>query len=58
MSTNPFILGFEPASMYRLVSQWEGGPDEAFMAAVPFGHDALPKTGRTARYRDEFDNAM
>ncbi|PTN38938.1 GNAT family N-acetyltransferase [Desulfonatronum sp. SC1] len=50
-------FGFEPASKYRLVSQWEGVPDEAFMVAV-LNADALPKAGGTARYRDEFDDAM
>ncbi len=50
-------FGFEPASTYRLVSQWEGVPDEAFMVAV-LNAGALPKAGGTARYRDEFDDAM
>ncbi len=50
-------FGFELASTYQLVSQWEGVPDEAFMVAVLEG-DALPKKGGTARYRDEFDAAM
>jgi putative acetyltransferase len=50
-------FGFEPASMYRLVSQWEGVPDEAFMVAV-LDPEVLPKEGGTARYRDEFDAAM
>jgi putative acetyltransferase len=50
-------FGFEPASRYRLGSQWEGVPDEAFMVAV-LNADALPKAGGTARYRDEFDDAM
>jgi len=35
-------FGFEPASRYRLVSQWEGVPDEAFMVVV-LDPDALPK---------------
>lgn len=50
-------FGFEPASRYGLVSQWEGVPDAAFMVAV-LDPDALPKEGGTARYRDEFDDAM
>ena len=50
-------FGFEPASRYRLISQWEGVPDEAFMVAV-LDPDALPKEVGTARYRDEFDDAM
>ncbi|MES9972253.1 MAG: N-acetyltransferase [Candidatus Thiodiazotropha sp.] len=50
-------FGFEPASKYRLVSQWEGVPDEAFMVVV-FDKSALPETGGTARYMDEFNEAM
>ncbi|SDB60573.1 putative acetyltransferase [Desulfonatronum thiosulfatophilum] len=50
-------FGFEQASTYRLVSQWEGVPDEAFMVAV-FDDNALPRAGGTARYRNEFDDAM
>jgi len=50
-------FGFEPASKYRLLSQWEGVPDEAFMIIV-FDDDVLPKNGVIVRYRDEFDDAM
>ena len=50
-------FGFELASKYRLLSQWEGVPDEAFMALV-FDGSTLPKAGGIARYRDEFDDAM
>ena len=50
-------FGFERASKYRLRSQWEGVPDEAFMVAV-FNREALPKFGGVARYRDEFDEAL
>jgi len=50
-------FGFEPASEYQLVSQWEGIPDEAFMVVV-FDNTVLPKAGGIARYRDEFDDAM
>lgn len=50
-------FGFELASKYRLLSQWQGVPDEAFMVAV-FDSGALPKAGGIARYRDEFDDAM
>ena len=50
-------FGFEPATRYRLVSQWEGVPDEAFMVAE-LAPGTLPKEGGTARYRDEFDEAM
>ncbi|WP_028573097.1 GNAT family N-acetyltransferase [Desulfonatronum lacustre] len=50
-------FGFESASTYRLVSQWEGVPDAAFMVAV-LDPGTLPEKGGTARYRDEFDDAM
>ena len=50
-------FGFEPASQYKLRSQWEGVPDEAFMSLV-FDKAALPKNGGIARYRREFDEAM
>ncbi|SMP39736.1 hypothetical protein SAMN06295888_101315 [Desulfonatronum zhilinae] len=50
-------FGFESASTYRLVSQWEGVPDAAFMVAV-LDPGALPEKGGTALYRGEFDDAM
>ena len=50
-------FGFERASKHRLVTQWEEVPDEAFMVVV-FDTEALPKTGGTARYRDEFKDEM
>ncbi len=52
-------FGFELASKYQLISQWEGIPDEdeAFMVVV-FDSAVLPKAGGIARYRDEFDDAM
>lgn len=50
-------FGFELASAYGLSCQWEGVPAEAFMIKVldPTG---LPESGGTARYREEFDEAM
>lgn len=50
-------FGFEKASRHNLKSQWDGVPDEAFMAVV-FDRDALPREGGVVRYRDEFDEAM
>jgi len=50
-------FGFELASKYRLASQWEGVPDEAFMVVI-FDKAALPEAGGTARYMDEFNEAM
>jgi len=50
-------FGFELASKYKLVSQWEGVPDEAFMIIV-FDKAAMPKNGGVLRYMDEFNDAM
>ena len=50
-------FGFEPASKYGLTSQWEGVPDEAFMILV-FDQEAMKTVHGTARYRDEFNEAM
>lgn len=50
-------FGFEVASKYRLLCQWDGVPDEAFMVAVA-DLNALPKVGGVARYRVEFDDVM
>jgi putative acetyltransferase len=50
-------FGFEVALNYKLRSQWEAVPDEAFMV-MAFTPDALPKQGGVVRYRDEFNAAM
>lgn len=50
-------FGFEVASKYRLLCQWEGVPDEAFMVAVA-DDSALPRAGGVVRYRGEFDGAI
>ena len=50
-------FGFVLASTYGLRSQWQGVPDEAFMAMV-FDSSGLPAGGGVARYREEFDAAM
>ena len=50
-------FGFERASKYELVSQWQSVPDDAFMIFI-FDSAALPESGGTARYRDEFNEAM
>jgi putative acetyltransferase len=50
-------FGFERASAHGLASQWEGVPDEAFMALV-FDAGAMAGAGGVARYRAEFDEAM
>jgi len=50
-------FGFESASYYKLSSQWDGVPDEAFMIVV-FDRNRLPTSGGIARYHGEFDEAM
>ena len=47
-------FGFEPASKHRLVSQWKGVPDAAFMVLALDVH-ALAGVFGVARYRQEFD---
>lgn len=49
-----FNFGFEKASDYGLISQWDGVPDDVFMVIV-FNKDAMPTEGSVARYRAEFD---
>lgn len=50
-------FGFVPASRFGLECQWDGVPDEAFMAMILDDHATTGLTG-TARYRSEFDQAM
>jgi len=50
-------FGFVPASSHGLSSQWDGVPDEAFMVLI-LDEPALAGVSGTARYRDEFDQAM
>jgi putative acetyltransferase len=50
-------FGFEVASKYHLICQWEGVPDEAFLVVVGDA-SSLPAEGGVARYRSEFDEAM
>ena len=50
-------FGFEIASHHRLHCQWEGVPDEAFMALV-FNDAVMAGAQGVVRYRDEFDAAM
>lgn len=50
-------FGFVPASHYGLSCQWDGVPDEAFMALI-LDEAAVAGISGTARYRDEFDQAM
>lgn len=50
-------FGFERASRYKIKSQWENVPDEAFMILV-FKQEALPQNGGIARYREELGEAI
>jgi len=50
-------FGFVPASTYKVTSQWENVPDEAFMILV-FDEETLQGVSGVARYRDEFNAAM
>jgi putative acetyltransferase len=50
-------FGFVPASRHGLSCQWDGVPDEAFMALI-LDEAAMAAVSGTARYRDEFDQAM
>jgi putative acetyltransferase len=50
-------FGFQRASKYGLKSQWEGVPDEAFMAMI-LNDSVMKGVSGIVRYRDEFDEAM
>lgn len=50
-------FGFVPASRYGLRCQWDGVPDEAFMARF-LDPARSGSAGGTVRYRKEFDAAV
>lgn len=50
-------FGFMPASRRGVFCQWDGVPDEAFMILV-LDKSVMAGAGGTARYREEFDQAM
>ena len=50
-------FGFLPASSHGISCQWEGVPDEAFMVMI-LDETAMAGVSGTAKYRDEFDQAM
>ncbi len=50
-------FGFEPASNHRLVSQWNGIPDPAFMVLV-LNADRMARVSGVAKYRDEFNDVV
>lgn len=47
-------FGFVPASRYGLRCQWEGVPDDVFLATA-FQPSMLPPGGGVVRYRTEFE---
>jgi len=49
-------FGFEPASRYRITSQWEGVPDHAFMI-LWLDKSRINDVSGIAKYRDEFNEA-
>ena len=50
-------FGFKRASKYGLKSQWEGVPDDAFMAII-LNYLVMRGVSGIVRYREEFDEAM
>ena len=50
-------FGFERASKYGLKCQWDGVPDEAFMAII-LNKSAMAGISGVAKYRSVFDEAM
>ena len=50
-------FGFQRASKYGLKCQWEGIPDEAFMAMI-LNDPVMKGVSGIVRYRNEFDEAM
>jgi putative acetyltransferase len=50
-------FGFVPASTFGIKCQWEGVPDDVFMARV-FSDEILKKINGVVRYRREFDATM
>lgn len=49
-------FGFRPASEYGLKCQWEGVPDEVFMAII-YDKDRMKSVSGTFYYRKEFNEA-
>jgi putative acetyltransferase len=50
-------FGFQRASKYGLISQWESIPDEVFMAMI-LNDSMMTGVSGIVRYKDEFDEAM
>jgi len=67
-TTCPFVIvlghekyyprfGFQRASKYSLTSQWEGVPDDAFMAMI-LNDSVMKEVSGIVRYRDEFNETI
>ena len=50
-------FGFQPASNYGLACQWDGVPEEAFMAMI-LDKIKMKDVSGVAKYRSEFDASM
>jgi len=50
-------FGFEPASRYKIKSQWEGVPDRALMI-LWLDKTMMNHVSGVAKYRDEFNEAI
>jgi putative acetyltransferase len=50
-------FGFQPASMLKIKSQWDGVPDEAFMIKI-LDHKAMQNVSGIASFRDEFSESF
>ncbi len=50
-------FGFERASKYGFTCQWEGVPDDAFMALI-LNYNEIKDVSGVVKYRDEFNDAM
>ena len=50
-------FGFERASLYELKAQWDGIPDEAFMALI-LNESVVAGVSGVVKYRDKFDEAV
>jgi putative acetyltransferase len=50
-------FGFAPASQHGIHCQWDGVPDNVFMAVV-FDRETMAGVSGVARYRNEFEEAV
>lgn len=50
-------FGFEPASWYRIKSQWDDVPDDAFLILI-MDKKAMEGVSGTVKYREEFSGSV